>query len=252
MESGGQYFFVSDVHLGSKFDPSGERERDFVAFLKSLPSDTKALYLLGDIFDFWVEYRDVIPKGFVRVFSEFARLSDSGVDIYFFKGNHDYWVNDYFQNELGIKVIDASYTILELNGLKICMGHGDGLGQQTLKNRFIFSLFRNRVCISLLKALHPYFIFNFAKCWSHNSRKQNLRHPYAFKGEEDPLYTFANELGVKEHIDYYIFGHLHNSAEIAVKSGGKMFLLDDWGNGANYLNLSGIMMVGRSFPKIDQ
>ena len=235
----GPVYFLSDIHLGSKYDKEGDREKTFLGFLRSLPSNTERIYLLGDVFDFWVEYRDVIPKGFTRIFGELARLADSGVEIIFFKGNHDYWIIDYFQKEIGIKVVDAPYKIEEIGGLRICIGHGDGLGLQSAKNRFIFSLFRNKFCISLLKSLHPRLIFDFARGWSANSRKKHLKKPYHFRGESDTLYKFAEEIGSKEQIDYYIFGHLHDRAEIAVSSGGRMFILDDWAEGANYIRLDG-------------
>ncbi len=235
----GPIYFLSDIHLGSKYDKENAREKALVEFLRSLPSNTEAVYLLGDVFDFWVEYKDVIPKGYTRVLGELARLSDSGVKISFFRGNHDYWIIDYFQKEIGMKVIDEPYIIEEINGLRICLGHGDGLGRQSAKNRFIFSLFRNRFCIGLLKSLHPRLIFDFARCWSSNSRRKHLKSPYHFKGEEDLLYIFAEGIGSKGHIDYYIFGHLHDRAEIDVRNGGRMFILDDWGNGANYIRLDG-------------
>jgi len=252
MDSGGQYFFVSDVHLGSAYDLDGSRERAFVSFLRSLPEDTKALYLLGDIFDFWIEYRDVIPKGFSRVFGEFARLADAGVKITFFKGNHDYWGKDYFKKEFGFRIIDETHIIEEINGLNICMGHGDGIGLNSTYKKMVFAMFRSRFCIKLLKMLHPSSIFNFAKAWSKSSRKKNLQTPYKFAGKEDSLYKFVNELGRNRKIDFFIFGHIHDRAETDVESGGKLFVLDDWGDGGYYLNLSGIYMSGRSFPKIDQ
>lgn len=243
-------YFVSDVHLGTSTDPRGEREKAFVEFLDSIPEDATALYLLGDIFDFWVDYRDVVPRGFVRVLGRLAALSDRGCRIWFFKGNHDYWVTDYFERELGARIVEDPYVVVEIGGKTFCLGHGDGLGPSDWKSRLIFRLFRNRTCIALLKSLHPRLVFGFARGWSSSSRRGN-EGQYSFAGEKDPLYIFADALGRSRKIDYYVFGHEHTPASVDVASGGRMFILGDWGDGPSYLNLSGMYISGRGLPNMD-
>jgi len=159
------YYFVSDVHLGLKVGDPRERELAFVSFLKSLSKETKALYLLGDIFDFWFEYRDVVPKGYVRTLGELARLCDEGVEVYFFKGNHDCWTFGYLEEELGVKVLDQPY-ITEIDGKVFCLGHGDGLWGEDKVYKIMRSIFRSKICIFLFSLLHSRIAFMFGSGWS--------------------------------------------------------------------------------------
>ncbi|MDD3200851.1 MAG: UDP-2,3-diacylglucosamine diphosphatase [Bacteroidales bacterium] len=245
------YYFVSDTHLGLDYKDNKDREKLFVSFLQSLPQNTKALYLLGDIFDFWVEYKDVVPRGFVRVLGELAVLCDRGVEVYFFKGNHDYWTTDYLETEIGLKVVQEPYFITDIEGKRFCLGHGDGLGSHDLGYKLTSMLFRSKVCIFLLKMLHPRCVFNFARGWS-LSRRKRYEGKYYFRGKEDNLYKFANEFGKGKEIDFFIFGHLHSPAEIDIPSGGKMYILGGWIKGGYYLYFSGIGVAGGIFPKIER
>ena len=121
-----KHYFISDVHLGLEVCDPTDREHRLVTFLRGLPEDTEALYLLGDIWDFWYEYRDVVPKGYVRVFAALTALLDRGVKVFFFQGNHDVWTYRYFE-ELGMKRLEQPY-VMQIAGRKFCLGHGDGLG----------------------------------------------------------------------------------------------------------------------------
>ena len=230
MDAPGRYCFVSDLHLGPDTDPDGVRERAFVAFLRSLPADVKGLFLLGDVFDFWVDYRDVVPRGNVRLLAALAEVAER-MDVWFFRGNHDWWVTDYFEKELGVHIVRKPYKILELNGKRVMVGHGDTLGAHDLKSKLIFHVFRNRACIALLKCLHPRWVFSFARKWAAASRR---RHPVppAFSGTASPLYRFVNKFGKErpqeEAIDRYIFGHWHTPGQVAVESGGELHLLGAW------------------------
>ena len=239
MESPGRYCFVSDIHLGAA-DPGGLRERAFVTFLETLPADVKALFLLGDIFDFWVDYRDVVPRGCVRALAVLAKVA-ARMPVYFFRGNHDWWVTDYFEKELGLKIIREPYAVMELGGRTVCMGHGDTLGCRDWKSKLIFHVFRNPVCIALLKMLPPHWVFSFAHKWAASSRKRHA--PVPFAGRETPIYDFANEFGKKRPVDLYVFGHWHSPGRVAVESGGEMILLGAWSDKEdtrNYLYLSGM------------
>jgi len=231
----GKYFFVADVHLGCKDDVDGRRERAFCEFLDALPSDISGLYLLGDIFDFWVEYKAVVPRGFVRVLGRLAALADAGCDVVFFKGNHDYWVTDYFNKELGVRIIDDPYAIIELDGQRLCIGHGDVLGCTDFKARLIFSLFRNRFLISLLKAFPTSWIFSFAKNWSSHSRKSGQN--YVFEVEKSDIRRFAESMGTDGEIDRFIFGHFHRRVEMKLDCGATLDILGDWTDGPSYLYL---------------
>ena len=249
MADSGRYFFASDVHIGSASDPDNMAEKRFVAFLNSLPDDTAGLWLLGDIFDFRVEYRDVVPKGGIRALGALAALADRGVSIHYVCGNHDWWLTDYMEKELGAEIIRERYVIREIGGLRICLGHGDGLGRRSLAERFIFRLFRSRVCIALLKALPPRWIFSFARAWSASSRKRHSG--YVFKGEEDSLWKFAEQLSRTERVDAFIFGHLHYRVEAFLPRGERFFVLGDWSTEGPFLNLSGMYISGRLLPKMD-
>lgn len=217
-------YFVSDVHLGG-LGYEGAEER-FLKFLRNLPEDTGALYMLGDIFDFWVEYDKVVPRGYVRVLGELARLSDAGVELWFFRGNHDWWLKGFLEEEIGVKVVSEPYIIKEIGGRRFCLGHGDGIGRLSFGERLIYKMFRNRLLISLLRLLDPRLVIRFAGKWSGGSRKKHSG--YIFKGVEDRLYKAVNEIGRGKRVDYYLFGHLHTPAVMDVESGGELHLLGDW------------------------
>ena len=161
-------YFASDVHLGLQVaDPAG-REARFVSFLRSIPAaETEALYLLGDIWDFWYEYRDVVPKGYVRVFGALTDLMDAGVKVFFFPGNHDIWAYGYFE-ELGMKILEQPY-VTEIGGKTFCLGHGDGLGPVDRGYRILRGIFHNRFLQACFSALHPWFAYRLGNGWSRRS-----------------------------------------------------------------------------------
>ena len=230
-------FFVSDVHLGLQVgDPAG-RERRFADFLQGLPEDTDALYLLGDIWDFWYEYRDVVPKGYIRVFAALQSLMDRGVKVYFFQGNHDVWTYSYFE-ELGMKRLVQPYVV-EMGGKKFCLGHGDGLGSVPAGYRFLRGLFHNRVAQFLFSMLHPWIAFRFGNGWSRNNRLAH-DHEYEFRGKDEPLYKFAEEFSARNDVDYFIFGHYHSSVDMTLPSGARLLVLKDWMRSSPYLCFDGV------------
>ena len=242
-------YFVSDVHLGLQIADPADRECRFAAFLRSLPQETEALYLLGDIWDFWYEYRDVVPKGYIRVFSALQELMDRGVKVYFFQGNHDVWTYSYFE-ELGmVRLIQP--CIVEISGKRFCLGHGDGLGQVPFGYRFLRGLFHNRIAQFLFSFLHPWIAFRLGNGWSKNNR---LTHDieYEFKGQDEPLYKFAVDFASQNDIDYFIFGHYHSSVDMTLPSGARFLILKDWIKDSPYLYFSGIGISGGSFQNIDQ
>ena len=189
-------YFVSDVHLGLDVADPADREARFVRFLRGIPKDrTAALYLLGDIWDFWYEYRDVVPKGSVRVFAALMDLMDAGVAVYFFPGNHDIWCYHYFE-DMGMRILPQPFRV-EIGGKVFCLGHGDGLGPGHFWYKVMRKCFKNRVLQRLFSMLHPWLAFRLGTGWSKKSRVARRRE-YVFKGVEEPLFQWA-AASQKEH-----------------------------------------------------
>lgn len=224
--SAGRSYFVADLHLGPDSDPGRVREKAFVEFLRTLPPDAEALYLLGDIFDFWIDYRDVVPRGSVRVLAALADVAER-MDVWFFRGNHDWWVTDYFEKELGVHIVREPLKEIEIGGQTICLGHGDTLGCHDAKSKLIFHIFRNKTCLAMLKSLPPRWVFWLARHWSAASRRRHPA-PAPFAGREAPLYQFVNEYGRSHQVDLYLFGHWHAPACLPVESGGTLRILGAW------------------------
>ena len=231
-------YFVSDVHLGLQVADPADRENRFVSFLRNLPQETEAVYMLGDIWDFWYEYHDVVPKGYVRVFAALTDLIDRGVKVYFFPGNHDIWTYSYFE-ELGMTKL-AQPCKVEIAGKTFCLGHGDGLGPTPLGYRFIKTIFNNRPLQILFSMLHPWFAYRLGNVWSRNSRLSH-HEQYVFKGAEEPLYQFAE--AYPEKVDYFIFGHFHSQADVSMPGGPRLLLLKDWMESSPYLCFDGTEII---------
>ena len=162
------HIFLSDVHLGLRAFNPVKREAEFADFLNNLPQETESLYLLGDIFDFWYEYKYVIPKGFTRTLGALANLSDRGVKIYFFKGNHDLWTYGYLEKEVGFKILEDP-TVVDIAGVKFCLAHGDELGDDR-GQKILKGIFRNRFLQACFSSLHPRWAFAVALRWSRHNR----------------------------------------------------------------------------------
>ena len=229
-------YFVSDVHLGLQVNDPADRERRFADFLRGLPSDTSAVYLLGDIWDFWYEYRHVVPKGYIRVLAALQELMDRGVKVYFFQGNHDVWTYSYFE-ELGMTML-VQPALVDIEGRKFCLGHGDGLGPVPFGYRFLRGLFHNRVAQFLFSMLHPWIAFSLGNGWSKNNRLAHDQE-YVFRGTDEPLYKFAEEFSSTHHVDYFIFGHYHASVDMTLPSGARFLVLKDWMHSSPYLCFDG-------------
>ena len=233
MNDTGKYIFISDVHLGLRVGNPGQREENLVSVLKNLPDDTKALFLLGDIFDFWFEYRYVVPKGFVRTLGALAELADNGVRIYFFKGNHDIWTFGYLEREIGLRVVKQPF-IFEAGGKRFCLGHGDGMADGDKGYKILRSIFHNRILQRFFSNIHPRWAFSLAHSWSsHNRLAKGQR--YKFKGVDEPLYHYSAQFETKERIDYFIFGHYHAPGEAVTPCGAGFYILGEWIHGCEYL-----------------
>lgn len=233
-------YFVSDVHLGLQVADPAARERRFADFLSSLPENTESVYLLGDIWDFWYEYRDVVPKGYIRVFSALRSLMDRGVEVFFFQGNHDVWTYSYFE-ELGMKKLTQP-ALVEIGGKRFCLGHGDGLGPVPAGYRLLRGVFHSRVAQFLFSLLHPWLAFRLGNGWSRNNRLSHDQ-SYEFRGADEPLYNFAEAFAKDHDVDYFIFGHYHADVRMTLPSGAEFFILKDWMQGSPYLCFDGSAII---------
>ncbi|HXH98697.1 MAG TPA: UDP-2,3-diacylglucosamine diphosphatase [Sphingobacteriaceae bacterium] len=233
MPRGKKIYFASDFHLGVPDYPATRlREAHIVSWLNFIKDDAAEIYLVGDIFDFWFEYATVVPKGFIRLQGKLAELSDAGVKITFFKGNHDMWMFDYFKNELGADVISDS-LIIERDAKKIYLHHGDGLGPGEGKYKILKKFFRSNICQWLFARLHPNLGISIAQRWSKKSRIANNKKE-EFKGESEYLVSYCKEVLKYEHYDYMIFGHRHLPLDISLKPNCRYINLGEWINYFSY------------------
>lgn len=221
-------YFLSDFHLGARtLKNSLENEKKIVRWLDSVKGDAKAIYLLGDIVDFWFEYKTTVPRGFTRFFGKIAELTDSGIEVHWFTGNHDIWIFDYLPNEIGVQV-HRKWEICEIEGARFFLAHGDNLDGRSRTFRFIRAIFNNRFCQRLFSALHPRWGIGFALWWSSHSRA-NASYPDSFMGEENEyLVQFAKGELERQHIDYFIFGHRHIMLDLMLRKNSRILILGDW------------------------
>ncbi|WP_369409673.1 UDP-2,3-diacylglucosamine diphosphatase [Mucilaginibacter lacusdianchii] len=221
-------YFASDFHLGAvTYAASREREDYLVRWFDSIKHDAAELFLVGDIFDFWFEYRSVVPKGYVRFLGKLAELSDAGVKLYLFRGNHDMWMFNYFEQELNATLI-SNEMILERQGKKLYIHHGDGLGPGDAKYKMLKKLFRNRFLQWMLARIHPNFTFGLASRWSQHSRVANAAPKEQKLYENEWLVTFARETLQQSHYDYMIFGHRHIPLVIQLSDDSQYINLGEW------------------------
>lgn len=221
-------YFVSDVHLGLQIKDPADRERRFVSFLRGLPEEeTRALYLLGDIWDFWYEYRDVVPREGARVVAALIDLMDAGVEVWFCPGNHDIWTFSYFES-LGMHRFEQPF-FMSVSGKDFCLGHGDAIGGAKWSYSLMLKIFHNRFLQRLFSTLHPWIAFRIGLSWSNSNRRTHK--PYHFRGADEPLYRFALESSRTRHVDYFVFGHFHDAVDLSLPGGSRLVVLKDWMDG---------------------
>jgi UDP-2,3-diacylglucosamine hydrolase len=227
--SGKKIYFASDNHLGAPTSQlSQPREKKFVRWLESLRKDAAAIFLLGDLFDFWFEYKTVVPKGFTRTLGKLAEITDSGIPVYYFVGNHDLWMNGYFEEELNIPVYHQP-QIFEIGGKKFLIGHGDGLGPGDKGFKRMKKVFTNPASQWLFRWLHPDFGVRMAQYFSVRNRMISGEEDVQFLGEDKEwLVQYAKKKLEKEHFDYFIFGHRHLPLNIALPGESRYINLGDW------------------------
>jgi UDP-2,3-diacylglucosamine hydrolase len=228
MKPGQRIYFASDFHLGiPDYASSLEREKKIVRWLDTIKKDAAEIYLLGDVFDFWFEYSSVVPKGFVRLLGKIAELTDSGIPVHWFTGNHDMWIFNYVPKELNV-LLHRVPIQKEYNGKKFYIAHGDGLGPGDYGYKFIKKIFASGVCQWLFARLHPNLGISIARYWSGKSRIATGRNDEKYLGDEkEYLAVHSKNILAKEHFDYLIFGHRHLPLDIKLNS-SRYINLGDW------------------------
>jgi UDP-2,3-diacylglucosamine hydrolase len=226
----GKIYFASDLHLGTPDEKSSaSRERLFVRWLDEVSKDAAEIYIIGDIFDFWHEYKSVVPKGFVRIQGKMAELVDRGIPIHVFTGNHDLWMFGYLEKELGVKVHYKPITA-EWNGKKFYIGHGDGLGPGDHGYKFIKKVFSNPLCQWAFKWIHPDIGTGIAQYFSRKSRYgTGTPEMEVFRGEDNEwLVQYAKEVLKQQQYDYFVFGHRHLPLDIKLSEASRYINTGDW------------------------
>lgn len=213
------------------FNPS-EREAKFARFLLSLPDTTAEVYLLGDIFDFWYEYKYVIPRGFTRTLGALTVLKERGVKLYFINGNHDVWTFNFLQQEIGIEVL-PEMSLVSVEGKMFCLAHGDELAGNKM-HLLMKKTFKNRVLQKAFSAIHPRWAFAVASRWSRHNRLFRGGE-LSFRGEADPLFKVASQFEKAEKVDFFIFGHMHTPGNTLTPAGAGFYILGEWIHGCEYL-----------------
>ncbi|HTF80962.1 MAG TPA: UDP-2,3-diacylglucosamine diphosphatase [Cytophagales bacterium] len=232
-------YFASDFHLGAPNALSSlERERKIIRWLDQIRHDAQTIILLGDIFDFWFEYKHVVPKGYVRIIGKFAELADAGIQLIFFTGNHDMWMFDYLPSQFKVQIYRTPQTLL-CSGKKFFLHHGDGLGSYDKKYKVMKLFFNSKICQRLFAFLHPYIGFTIATTWSKESRIANHENDEIFLGEDEWLWQYVKKLHHTQYHDYYIMGHRHFFMTLPVGDSGTYINLGEWVKNSNYASFNG-------------
>ena len=248
-------FFASDFHLGvPSHEQSLDREKRIVRWLDSVRHEAHSIYLMGDIFDFWFEYKHAIPKGFIRLQGKLAEITDSGIPVIFFTGNHDMWMFDYFTKELNIAIhrdpikLEISSPANQTGNQKLLIGHGDGLGPGDSTYKILKWFFNSSVCQWLFARIHPNLGIGIARYWSKKSRISNNKREEKFQGDEKEfLLTYCKELERINHHDFYIFGHRHLPLDLKVSDNSRYINLGEWVNFNTYAVYDGKSVELKTF-----
>ncbi len=224
-----RYYFASDFHLGVPTKAESlVREKKIVAWLDEVKKDAEEIFILGDVFDFWFEYKKAVPRGYTRLLGKIAEITDSGIPIHWFTGNHDMWIFDYIPEEIGVSM-HREPIVRTLAGKKLYIGHGDGLGPGDHGYKFLKKVFRAEWSQWLFARFHPNFGIGLADFFSRISRKSGQENDRIFLGKEaEWLAIYCEELELKTHHDYYIFGHRHLPMDLRLSTGATYFNLGDW------------------------
>lgn len=243
MSANKKIYFASDFHLGLPAGaPPLEREKKVVSWLKSIAGDAREIYLLGDIFDFWWEYKLVVPRGFTRFLGTVASITDSGIPVHFFTGNHDMWVKDYLTKECGVEVHTSPLTKI-IDGKKFHLAHGEGLGTLDKGYKVLLWIFRNKTLRAMYSSLHPSIGIGIGLRWSLNSRLgKGITKEFLGEDKED-LIRYAKSVLKKEEIDYFIFGHRHLAKSYKLNDASEIVFLGDWIGDGSFAEWDGNKLV---------
>ena len=241
-------YFASDAHLGlPTYEKSLEREKLFVKWLDEIKKDAQEIYLLGDIFDFWFEYKKVIPRGFTRFLGKISEITDSGIAVYFFTGNHDIWITDYLPKETGVVLHREPVTKI-ISGKKFFLAHGDGLGPGDKGYKKLKKIFTNPVLRWLFSRLHPNAAITIGHKWSNSRRELKGLVVENFKGvDKENLVIYAKEKLKHEHFDYMIFGHRHIPIDVQLNDNCQFINLGDWITNFTYAVFDGDKLELKKF-----
>lgn len=243
-------YFLSDAHLGSlAIDHPRTQERRLVNFLDGIKHKAKAVYLLGDMFDFWHEYKTVVPKGYTRLLGKISELTDMGVEVHYFFGNHDLWQGDYFEKECGMTLHPHS-EVVEIGDKTFYLAHGDGLDTEDKKFTLLRSIFHNALCQKLFAAVHPRWGMAFGLDWARHSRlkRENGMEP-PYQGEDkEVLVRFAKQyLQSHPDINFFVFGHRHIELDLMIARESRVLILGDWITQFSYAVFDGVHMYMENF-----
>ena len=248
MAAGNKIYFASDFHLGiPTYEKSLEREKKLVRWLDEIKTDAQEVYLMGDLFDFWFEYGTVVPKGYVRLLGKLADLTDSGIKVTLFTGNHDMWLYDYLPKELNVTIYTSIIT-RQFNGKKFYLAHGDGLGPGDHRYKFLKKIFASKICQWLFARIHPNLGLTFGYWLSRKSRISTGTNDDKFLGDDKEwLVIYSKEILQKEHFDYFIYGHRHLPLDIKLSDKSRYINLGDWVKYFTYALWDGEQMELKTF-----
>ncbi|MBQ3957661.1 MAG: UDP-2,3-diacylglucosamine diphosphatase [Bacteroidaceae bacterium] len=227
-----EIYFITDAHLGSRGVPNNrQQEQRLVRFLDSIKERASAVYMLGDMFDFWYEYKMVVPRGFTRFLGKVSELTDRGVEVHFFTGNHDIWCGDYLQTECGV-ILHREPLCTDLFGKRFYIAHGDGMGDPSRTFRLLRAIFHSRVCQTLFSSLHPRWGVDFGLAWAKRSRLKHGREggdpPYLGENREHLVRYAKAYLQQHPDINFFIFGHRHIELDLMLSHSTRLMILGDW------------------------
>jgi len=244
-------YFVSDAHLGSLYlEDRLANEKKLVRWMDSIKSDCEALYFMGDMIDFWFEYKQAVPKGYARFFGKIAEFTDAGIPVNWFAGNHDIWLFNYVQNELGV-IVYREETEALIHGKKFYLAHGDGLGDPSRQFQILRKVFHCKINHKLFSWLHPDLGMKFGLSWAKHSRQKREYNPETYLGEDkEYLIQFS-----KKHVadqkadaaDFYIFGHRHILLDLMISATSRVIILGDWFRLFTYASFDGTDFEVQSF-----
>ncbi|HLW09707.1 MAG TPA: UDP-2,3-diacylglucosamine diphosphatase [Fermentimonas sp.] len=224
----GKIYFLADAHLGAKSHSNTiDTERKLCRWLDSVKHDAHSIYLLGDIFDYWYEYKYVVPKGFTRLLGKLAEITDSGVEVHFFIGNHDIWLTDYLAKECGM-TLHFKPLITDIYGSRFFLAHGDGLGDESKSFKFLRKVFHSKFLRKCFSTIHPRWTVPLAHAWSGNSRESGGVIDYLGEDNEFLIKFAKKKIKEDQSINYFVFGHRHLLLNLPISESSNVVMLGDW------------------------